>query len=75
MTAVSSTMASLRSIVEHRLEARRQQRQLERELANYRTPNEREELNAILARHTAEESEPVARIIRRHLRTHGLSAR
>lgn len=64
MTAVTTTMASLRSTISHGLAARRERQQLERELANYRTPNEREELSAILARHTTEESEPIARIMR-----------
>lgn len=34
---------------------RRARRQLEHELAEYRTPSERRELSAILERHTAEE--------------------
>jgi len=46
---------------------------LQRELAEYRSPAERHELDAIMARHTAEEIAPIERIILRQSRPGGLA--
>lgn len=48
-----------------RRQARQTSRQLKRELAEYRTPAERHELDAILGRHPAEETWEVRRVLDR----------
>lgn len=65
MSPVTSTIATLRSTLSHRRSAHLARTQLERELASYDTPSSRRELDAILARHTAEEIEQIERILNR----------
>ena len=68
MPAIRSTVTALRSTAARRRTLRREQRQLERELAEYRTAAERQDLAAVLARHTPEEVAPIERIILRQSR-------
>ena len=63
MSPVTSTITTLRSTLAHRRSAHRARTQLQRELAGYDTPSARRELDAILARHTAEEIAPIERIL------------
>lgn len=60
------TASVLRSTLSHRRSAHADHRRLERELATYRTPSERRELTAILARHSADAARPIERILLRH---------
>ncbi len=55
----------LRGSLAKRRNVRRGRYHLERQLAAYTTPAGRSEIETILARHTAEESAPVARILLR----------
>jgi hypothetical protein len=73
MTAVRTTLTTMGEAVARRRAARTEQRRLERELAEYRSPAERHELDAILARHTAEEIAPIERIVLRQSRPGGLA--
>lgn len=59
----STTVTSLRSSIAQRRVARLQRRRLTRELASYRTPAERLELDLILGRHTADEVAEVQAIL------------
>ena len=59
------TVTSLRTSVAQRRAARAQRRRLASELASYRTPAERLELDLILGRHTAEETAEVDAILSR----------
>jgi hypothetical protein len=52
-----------------RRQARQTRRQLERELSTYRTPAERLELDAILERHSVEETWEVRQVLARQART------
>jgi hypothetical protein len=65
MSPVTSTMTTLRSTLSNKRSAHRARTQLERELAGYDTPAARRELDAILARHTAEEIAPIEAILSR----------
>ena len=56
---------TLRSTADRYRAERREQRELERELAEYRSDSERQELDAMLSRHTAEEIAPIERILTR----------
>ena len=73
MTAVRTTFTTMGEAVARRRATRAEQRRLERELAEYRSPAERHELDAILARHTAEEIAPIERIVLRQSRPGGLA--
>ena len=73
MTAVRTTLTTMGETVARRRAERVARRRLERELAEYRTPAERHELDAILARHTAEEIAPIERIILGQRRPGGLA--
>jgi hypothetical protein len=73
MTAVRTTFITMGETVARRRAMRAEQRRLERELAEYRSPAERHELDAILARHTAEEIAPIERIVLRQSRPGGLA--
>jgi len=73
MTAVRTTLTTMGDAVARRRAMRAEQRRLERELAEYRTPAERHELDAIMSRHTAEEIAPLERIIHRQSRPGGLA--
>jgi hypothetical protein len=64
MTTRFAAVTTVRSTLARRRSARREQLRLERELAAYSTPRERDELMAILARHTAEQIAPVERVLR-----------
>lgn len=64
MTTMFSTVTTVRSTLARRRSAHREQLRLTRELAAYSTPREREELQAILGRHTDEEVAPVERLLR-----------
>lgn len=59
----STTVTSLRSSIAQRRVARLRRRRLTRELASYRTPAERLELDLILGRHTADEVAEVQAIL------------
>lgn len=65
LSPVTSTITTLRSTLAHRRSAHRAHTQLQRELAGYDTPSARRELDAIMARHTAEEIAPIERILSR----------
>jgi hypothetical protein len=54
----------VRTALAGRLQARRERRQLVREIAAYRTPAERLELDLILGRHTEEEIAEIDAILR-----------
>ncbi len=74
MSAIRTTITTWRSTADrHRVE-RRSQRQLERELAEYRTVSERRELDAMLSRHTAEEIAPIEQILNRQARARVLAS-
>ena len=59
------TVTALRSTLSHRRALRADRLRLERDLAGYRTPAERNELAAIMSRYTAEEIRPLERILSR----------
>jgi hypothetical protein len=59
-----TTASRVRTAVTSRVEARRARRALAREIAEYRTPAERLELDLILGRHTAEETREIDEILR-----------
>jgi hypothetical protein len=65
MSTHTTTMTSIRHSVARRRVARRDRRRLERELASYRSPSERRELDAIIGRHTADETRTVEAILHR----------
>lgn len=65
MSTAASPVTTLRSTLAHRRAARREQVQLEQELASYNTAAELRDLEAILERHTADESAPIERILYR----------
>jgi len=73
MPAIRSTVTDLRATAARRRALRAAHRQLERELAEYRSSAERHELDAILSRHTAEEIAPVEAIVSRQHRPGGLA--
>jgi hypothetical protein len=56
-------VAAIRDTLAERRTARTHRRRLERELAAYRTPAERLELDEVLARHSADETREVRRIL------------
>lgn len=57
--------SAVRSRLSRHRSVRADQRRLERELASYTSPSERDELAAILARHPAEAVRPIERILLR----------
>ena len=73
MTAIRSTITTLRSTADRYRTERREQRQLVREIAEYRTDSERQDLYAMLSRHTAEEIAPIERILTQLARTEGFA--
>jgi hypothetical protein len=73
MPAIRSTVTDLRATAARRRALRASHRQLERELAEYRSSAERHELDAILSRHTAEEIAHIEAIISRQHRPGGLA--
>ena len=73
MPAIRSTVTDLRASAVRRHALRASHRQLERELAEYRSSAERHELDAILSRHTAEEIAAVEQIVARLHRPGGLA--
>ena len=58
-----TTVAALRTSLGQRRVARTKRRRLARELASYRTPAERLELDLILGRHAAEETAEINAIL------------
>jgi hypothetical protein len=58
-----TTVTSLRTSLARRRVARAKNRRLERELASYRTPAERLELDLMLGRHSAEETAEIDAIL------------
>jgi hypothetical protein len=62
---METTTRRVRTAITGRLQARRARRTLERELAAYRTPAERLELDLILGRHTEDEIAEIDAILRR----------
>ena len=73
MPAIRSTITTLRSSADRYRAERREQRKLEREIAEYRTNSERQDLYAMLSRHTAAEIAPIERILNQLARTEGLA--
>ena len=73
MNAIRSTVMTLRATADRRRAERRELRELERELAEYRTQSDRQDLAAMLSRHTAEEIAPIERILTRLSRAEGLA--
>lgn len=73
MPAIRPARTDRRATAARRRARLTDQRRLERELAEYRTKAERQELDAILARHTAEEVAPLERILLRQTRPGGLA--
>ena len=63
MSTIVSTTNNFRSTLALRRSVRRQQLQLEKELASYSSPSDRVELDAMLTRHTADEIATVERIL------------
>lgn len=59
-----TTASRVRNAVTSRVEARRVRHTLAREIAAYRTPAERLELDLIIGRHTAEETREIDEILR-----------
>ncbi len=60
-----TTVTSLRTSLAQRRDARAKRRRLARELASYRTPAERLELDQVLGRHSAEEAAEINAILNR----------
>jgi hypothetical protein len=58
-----TTVTSLRTSLAQRRVARAKRRRLARELASYRTPAERLELDWVLGRHSAEETAEIDAIL------------
>ena len=65
MTRLDLSVKSLRSSLASRRAARSRRQSLERQLASYTTESDRLELDAILSRHTAEETGELRSIINR----------
>jgi hypothetical protein len=65
MLDIRSTATSLRSIAVRHRDERRDQRKLEQELAEYKCGSARQDLDAMLSRHTEEEIAPIERILNR----------
>jgi hypothetical protein len=65
MLDIRSTATSLRSTAARHRDERRDQRKLERDLAEYKCGPARQDLDAMLSRHTAEEIAPIERILNR----------
>lgn len=65
MTRHDLSVKSLRSSLATRRNARLKRRSLERQLASYTSESDRLELDAILSRHTAEETSEIRSIINR----------
>ena len=65
MQRIRSAVTTLRSTWARQRAARSEQRSLERDLAEHRSEAERQELYAILSRHTAEQAAPIERILTR----------
>ncbi|WP_433044158.1 hypothetical protein [Dactylosporangium sp. CS-033363] len=58
------TATRMRNLISDRMQAGRARRKLRREIAAYRTPAERLELDLILGRHTEEEIAEIDAILR-----------
>ncbi len=65
MTRHDLSVKSLRSSMATRRDARMKRRSLERQLASYTSDSDRLELDAILSRHSAEETTELRSIINR----------
>ncbi|GLZ34018.1 hypothetical protein Lesp02_62060 [Lentzea sp. NBRC 105346] len=65
MTRHTLSVKSLRTTMADRRAARLRRQSLERQLASYTTESDRLELDAILARHSAEETSELRSIINR----------
>ena len=65
MTRHDLSVKSLRSSLASRRDARIKRQSLERQLASYTTESDRIELDAILSRHTSEETTELRSIINR----------
>jgi hypothetical protein len=65
MTRHDLSVKSLRSSLASRRAARTERRTLERQLASYTSESDRNELDAILSRHSAEETGELRSIINR----------
>jgi hypothetical protein len=58
-------LTKIRTVLSHRLTERREQRRLSAELASFRSPAERTELDEMLGRHSAEETRQIRQILDR----------
>jgi hypothetical protein len=65
MNAATDTISTLRTQLAARRMVRQRNKRLEAELASYNTPAQRQELEAILGRHTPEEAAQVEAILSR----------
>ena len=65
MTRHDLSVKSLRTSLASRRDARLQRRSLERQLASYTTESDRLELDAIMSRHSADETSELRSIINR----------
>ena len=65
MHRIRSAITTLHSSRARQRAARSEQRRLERDLAQHRSEAERQELYAILSRHTPEQAAPIERILTR----------
>jgi hypothetical protein len=63
--STKNVLARTRAAVARRNAARRDQRRLEREIASFRTPAERRELEEVLGRHRPDETRQIEAILRR----------
>jgi uncharacterized coiled-coil DUF342 family protein len=73
LSGIRSTVTTLRTTADRYRAERREMKQLEREIAEYRTDSERQDLYAMLSRHTAEEIAPIERVLTQLARTEGLA--
>lgn len=68
MSTLRTAVTALRSATARKSAARTERRRLEHDLAEYRSEAQRQDLYAILSRHTPEQSAPISRILDRQSR-------
>ena len=72
MSTIRTAVTTLLSTTALRRAARSERRRLEHDLAEYRSEGERQDLYAILSRHTPAEAAPIERMLNRRSRPGGL---
>jgi hypothetical protein len=72
MSTIRTAVITLRSTTARQRAARSERRHLAHALAEYRTEAERQDLYAILSRHTPEQAAPITRILDRQSRSAAL---